>query len=63
VIEGSTSNYGFGRHDDVEWISAIAAKVRRAVVTVLRRSGSHEHPHRSNLHILMEAADDIVRPL
>jgi 4-hydroxy 2-oxovalerate aldolase len=38
-ITGSTFNYGFGRHDDVDWIAAVAAVCRHAVVTVLLLPG------------------------
>jgi 4-hydroxy 2-oxovalerate aldolase len=34
-ISGSSFNYGFGRHSDVEWIEAVAAELQHAVVTVL----------------------------
>ncbi len=34
-ITGSTFNYGFGAHDDGEWIEVVAAECKRAVVTVL----------------------------
>jgi len=34
-ITGATFNYGFGAHDDGEWISAVAEECRNAVVTVL----------------------------
>jgi 4-hydroxy 2-oxovalerate aldolase len=34
-ITGSTFNYGFGAHDDAEWISAVAEECRQAVVAVL----------------------------
>ncbi|MGI6245546.1 MAG: 4-hydroxy-2-oxovalerate aldolase [Pseudochelatococcus sp.] len=34
-IAGSTFNYGFGAHDDAEWIAAAAAACERAVITVL----------------------------
>ncbi|WP_416798142.1 4-hydroxy-2-oxovalerate aldolase [Ciceribacter azotifigens] len=34
-LAGSTFNYGFGLHDDVEWISAVADVCKHAVVTVL----------------------------
>jgi len=34
-ITGATFNYGFGAHDDAEWISAVAEECKHAVVTVL----------------------------
>src|SRR5208337_4344414 len=34
-ITGSTFNYGFGAHDDGEWIDAVAAECNHARVTVL----------------------------
>ena len=34
-ITGSTFNYGFGAHDDTEWISAVAEECQHSVVTVL----------------------------
>ena len=34
-LAGSTFNYGFGLHDDVEWIAAAAEVCQHAVVTVL----------------------------
>jgi len=34
-ITGSTFNYGFGAHDDVEWIEAVADECNHAAVTVL----------------------------
>ena len=34
-ITGSTFNYGFGAHDDAEWISAVAEECSHAVVAVL----------------------------
>lgn len=34
-ITGSTFNYGFGAHDDAEWIAAVADVCQRAVVTIL----------------------------
>ena len=34
-ITGSTFNYGFGAHDDTEWIAAVAEECQHSVVTVL----------------------------
>lgn len=34
-IEGSSFNYGFGAHSDVEWIAAAAANVTRAKIATL----------------------------
>ncbi|MGE4483429.1 4-hydroxy-2-oxovalerate aldolase [Acidocella sp.] len=38
-ITGSTFNYGFGAHDDTEWVSAVAGACKHAVVTVLLLPG------------------------
>jgi 4-hydroxy 2-oxovalerate aldolase len=38
-IAGATFNYGFGAHDDGEWIEAVAAECSHAVVTVLLLPG------------------------
>ena len=34
-LAGSAFNYGFGLHDDAEWIAAVAEEVKHALVTVL----------------------------
>lgn len=38
-ITGSTFNYGFGAHDDAEWIAAVASVCKHARVTVLLLPG------------------------
>lgn len=38
-LTGATFNYGFGRHDDAEWIAAVAGVCTHAVVTVLLLPG------------------------
>ncbi|MFG1295124.1 4-hydroxy-2-oxovalerate aldolase [Xanthobacter variabilis] len=38
-LTGSTFNYGFGAHDDVEWIAAVAEVCTHAVPTVLLLPG------------------------
>lgn len=49
-LAGSSFNYGFGRHSDNEWISAVAEVVKRARLTTLLIPGI------GTLHDLREAA-------
>jgi 4-hydroxy 2-oxovalerate aldolase len=49
-ITGSTFNYGFGRHDDLEWVAAVADECRHAVVTILLIPGIGTVHDLKNIH-------------
>lgn len=38
-LAGSSFNYGFGRHSDLEWLSAVANKIQHAKLTTLMLPG------------------------
>ncbi len=50
-LAGTSFNYGFGKHSDVEWIAAMADVVERARITVLLLPGI------GTIHELKEAHD------
>lgn len=54
-LAGSSFNYGFGRHSDLEWIEAVASKLRQARLTTLLIPGI------GTLHDLKAARDAGVR--
>jgi len=57
-LAGSSFNYGIGAHSDLEWITAVAATVQRAKVTVLLIPGIGTI---ENLHEAYEAGARSVR--
>ena len=48
-LRGSSFNYGFGSHDDTQWVAAVAQELKHAVVTVLLIPGI------GTIHDLQEA--------
>src|SRR4051812_21580798 len=49
-LAGSSFNYGFGAHSDVDWITAVAESVKRAKVTVLLIPGIGTIEHLRQAH-------------
>jgi 4-hydroxy 2-oxovalerate aldolase len=49
-ITGATFNYGFGSHEDTEWVAAVAEECRHAVVAVLLIPGIGTVHDLKNVH-------------